>query len=131
MCGESAKRDRQVESSWSDDHEDGGPTIQLPAAEAAAPSAIVYLQSSITAETRQLGNSDPAVTPRGDTPSLRAVLDSDHPQDGVGDILLQPQVRRKCSKETGLAAFHPPVGQGEICRNGECRRPQPCRDLPG
>ena len=46
MCGQSAKRDRQVESSWSrDDHEDGGPTIQLPAAEPAAPLASVYLQS--------------------------------------------------------------------------------------
>ena len=38
MCGQSAKPDRQVESSWSrDDHEDGGPTIQLPAAQPAAP----------------------------------------------------------------------------------------------
>jgi hypothetical protein len=32
-CGRSAKRACQLESSWSrDDHEDGGPTIQLPAA---------------------------------------------------------------------------------------------------
>ena len=43
MGGRSAKRDRQLESSWSrDDHEDGGPTIQLPAAEPAAPLTVIY-----------------------------------------------------------------------------------------
>jgi hypothetical protein len=34
------------------DHEDGGPTIQLPAAEPAAPLASVYLLSSIYGDER-------------------------------------------------------------------------------
>jgi hypothetical protein len=34
VCGRSAERAWQLDSSWSrEDHEDGGPTIQLPAAE--------------------------------------------------------------------------------------------------
>ena len=38
MCGNSAEQACQLAPSWSrDDHEDGGPTIQLPAAGTAAP----------------------------------------------------------------------------------------------
>ena len=135
-------------SSWSrDDHEDGGPTIQLPAAQSgAAPlaclPAIEYIRrntagqkfrsgcrrNGVWRESRYVAD-DQLPQPCGGPPTLGAVLDSDHPQDIVGDIFLQLQFRRKTSKESGLAAFHPPIGQGEICRNGKCRGPQPCRDL--
>ena len=62
MCGQSAKRDCQVESSWSrDDHEDGGPTIQLPAAEPAAPltclPAAEYSRRSTAAQKFRSGST--------------------------------------------------------------------------
>ena len=67
MCGQPAKCDRQIESSWSrDDHEDGGPTIRLPAAEPAAPLTLstcdrVYPQIYISTCTRRqrVGGSSP------------------------------------------------------------------------
>ena len=52
--GQSANRACQLASSWSrDDHEDGGPTIQLPAAEPAAPFDL-SAASSIRGEGRAI-----------------------------------------------------------------------------
>ena len=58
------------------------------------------------------------------TPWLRAVLETDHLQDGVSDAGFQPKLPRECAKESTLTALHSSVDQSEVRGDRECCRPQ-------
>ena len=65
------------------------------------------------------------------TPRLRAVLETDHLQDGVSDAGFQPKIRRECAKESSLTALHSSVDESEIRGDRECCRPQPPGNVVG
>ena len=79
-CGRSANRACQLASSWSrDDHEDGGPTIQLPAAEARCTlrslSCVQYIRGKVELIFANFGlDLTVALEPVIDEGSLSAVV---------------------------------------------------------